>query len=302
MARSSASAALPRWQRRPDDRPHALMESAFKLLMRDGYRRIRLDDVADDAGVSKATVYCYFANKDDLLTRTVASRIAEKQAAIESQLASAGGSASERLRIFLHQFWTMSLTEQAGLWQRLLASEIVTEAPDVFAVWAKGSHSAMAIRRATHQGRTTSRRVPARRGRCRRGPADRIGVVTSGSFPRAFWHAAVRPMRLGPALRLGDGPAPVRASLAQAPDIATVTHGTLSSLVPHRLPHRLIRTTRGVPEHHGRARACPAAPSQRDHLDARAGRLDEPVDRDARRLRQRADSPAGIRLSDSPRL
>jgi hypothetical protein len=32
----------------------------------------------------------------------------------------------------------MSLTEQAGLWQRLLASEIVTEAPDVFAVWAKG--------------------------------------------------------------------------------------------------------------------------------------------------------------------
>jgi TetR/AcrR family transcriptional regulator, cholesterol catabolism regulator len=114
------------------------MESAFKLLMRDGYRRIRLDDVADDAGVSKATVYCYFANKDDLLTRTVASRIAEKQAAIESRLASAGGSASERLRMFLHQFWTMSLTEQAGLWQRLLASEIVTEAPDVFAVWAKG--------------------------------------------------------------------------------------------------------------------------------------------------------------------
>jgi AcrR family transcriptional regulator len=114
------------------------MESAFKLLMRDGYRRIRLDDVADDAGVSKATVYSYFANKDDLLTRTVASRIAEKQAAIESRLASAGGSASERLRIFLLQFWTMSLTEQAGLWQRLLASEIVTEAPDVFAVWAKG--------------------------------------------------------------------------------------------------------------------------------------------------------------------
>jgi hypothetical protein len=32
----------------------------------------------------------------------------------------------------------MSLTQQAGLWQRLLASEIVTEAPDVFAAWAKG--------------------------------------------------------------------------------------------------------------------------------------------------------------------
>src|SRR5215831_11411414 len=109
MARSFPPPALPRWQRRPDDRPRALMASALKLLIRDGYRRIRLDDVADDAGVSKATVYCYFENKDDLLTRTVASRVAEKQAAIESELASSGGSASERLRMFLYQFWTMSL-------------------------------------------------------------------------------------------------------------------------------------------------------------------------------------------------
>jgi Bacterial regulatory proteins, tetR family len=38
------------------------MASAFKLLMRRGYRRIRVEDVAADAGVSKATVYHYFAN------------------------------------------------------------------------------------------------------------------------------------------------------------------------------------------------------------------------------------------------
>ena len=114
------------------------MASAFKLLMRHGYRRIRVEDVAEDAGVSKATVYHYFASKDELLTRTVASRIADKHAAIEQRLASAGGTASDRLRLFLHQFWSMSLTPQHGLWQRLLVSEIVTEAPGVFAVWARG--------------------------------------------------------------------------------------------------------------------------------------------------------------------
>jgi AcrR family transcriptional regulator len=128
----------PRWQRRPDDRPRALMAAALKLLTRYGYRRIRVEDVADDAGVSKATVYHYFANKDELLTRTVAGRIAEKQAAIERRLASEGGTASDRLRLFLHEFWAMSLSSQAGLWQRLLVSEIVTEAPDVFAAWARG--------------------------------------------------------------------------------------------------------------------------------------------------------------------
>jgi TetR/AcrR family transcriptional regulator, cholesterol catabolism regulator len=114
------------------------MTSALKLLTRRGYRRIRLADVAADAGVSKATIYHYFDNKDDLLTQTVAARMTEKQAAIERRLASAGGTAAHRLRLFLSEFWAVSLTLQAGLWQRLLVSEIVTEAPDVFAAWARG--------------------------------------------------------------------------------------------------------------------------------------------------------------------
>jgi AcrR family transcriptional regulator len=139
MARAAADSTVHRrWQRRPDERPLALMASAFRLLTEQGYRRIRVEDVAEDAGVSKATVYHYFASKDDLLTRSVASRIADKHASIEHRLASAGGGPSDRLTLFLHQLWTIALTPQAGLWQRLLVSEIVTEAPDVFAVWARG--------------------------------------------------------------------------------------------------------------------------------------------------------------------
>ena len=33
------------------------MASALKLVKRHGYRRVRLEDIAKDAGVSKATVY-----------------------------------------------------------------------------------------------------------------------------------------------------------------------------------------------------------------------------------------------------
>jgi AcrR family transcriptional regulator len=138
LTRSTTSTVNPRWQRLPNDRPRALMASAFKLLLRRGYRRIRVEDVAEDAGVSKATVYHYFATKDELLTRCVANRIAAKHADIEQRLASAGGTASERLQIFLRRFWTVALTQQSGLWQRLLVSEIVTEAPDVFDVGARG--------------------------------------------------------------------------------------------------------------------------------------------------------------------
>jgi AcrR family transcriptional regulator len=127
-----------RWERRPDDRPRVLMTSALKLLKRHGYRRVRLEDIAKDAGVSKAIVYHYFANKDDLLTRSVASRMAERREEIERRVAEAGGPASDRLRLFLEDFWTNALTSQSGLWQRMVVGEMAREAPDVFAAWARG--------------------------------------------------------------------------------------------------------------------------------------------------------------------
>jgi hypothetical protein len=102
MGRASAPASVDRrWQRLPDDRPRVLMTSALKLLKRDGYRRVRHEDIA-------------------------------------RRVVSAGGSASDRLRLFLEDFWTNSLTAQSGLWQRMVVGEMATEAPDVFAAWAKG--------------------------------------------------------------------------------------------------------------------------------------------------------------------
>lgn len=114
------------------------MKSAVKLLLRRGYRRVRLEDIAADAGVSKATVYHYFRNKDTLLARAIEARMAEKEAALEPGAASAHGSAAARLRAFLRQFWAMALTPQAGIWQQLLVSEIATDAPDVFDAWIRG--------------------------------------------------------------------------------------------------------------------------------------------------------------------
>jgi AcrR family transcriptional regulator len=127
-----------RWQRRPADRPRLLMASALKLVKRHGYRRVRLEDIATDAGVSKATVYHYFANKDDLLTKSVVSRMAERQVDVERRIAERGGSASGRLELFLRDFWSMSLTSPSGLWQRVVMAEMPAEAPQVFAAWARG--------------------------------------------------------------------------------------------------------------------------------------------------------------------
>src|SRR5262245_12286635 len=136
MGRAAAPASVDRrWQRLPDDRPRLLMSSALKLLRRDGYRRVRVEDIARDAGVCKATVYHYFANKDDLLTRSVASRMAERQRQTEARIARLGGAAPDRLRLFLEDLWNHAQAPQVGLWLRMIVGEMADEAPDVFAAW-----------------------------------------------------------------------------------------------------------------------------------------------------------------------
>jgi AcrR family transcriptional regulator len=74
------------------------MTAALDLVRRHGYRRVRLEDIAAAAGVSKATVYHYFTNKDDLLTRAVATRMAGRHAEAEALLADAPPAAEARLR------------------------------------------------------------------------------------------------------------------------------------------------------------------------------------------------------------
>jgi AcrR family transcriptional regulator len=138
MAPRTATLSTPRWQRRPDDRPDALMASALKLVEQHGYRRVRLEDIAADAGVSKATVYHYFDNKDDLIARAVSARVADRKAADEALLAGTGPSSAERLRTYLRHFWDRSLTSHWGIWQRMLISEIVAEAPQIFHAAAEG--------------------------------------------------------------------------------------------------------------------------------------------------------------------
>jgi AcrR family transcriptional regulator len=151
-----AESALPRWQRRPDDRPAALMASALKLVKQQGYRRVRLEDIAADAGVSKATVYHYFTNKDELITRALSERVAERQAEAEALLARSGPSARDRLTAFLRHFWDVQLTPAVGVWQRLIVSEIVTDAPPIFRAWARGLVNRWTlVERLIREGQTT---------------------------------------------------------------------------------------------------------------------------------------------------
>jgi len=66
----------PKWRRRKEARPKELLEAALTLFGEYGYAQTRLDDVAARAGISKGTVYLYFASKQDLFEAVVRERAA----------------------------------------------------------------------------------------------------------------------------------------------------------------------------------------------------------------------------------
>ena len=62
----TAPVVAPR-QRRKQARPQELLEAALDLFVEKGFAATRAEEVARRAGVSKGTLYVYFADKGELL-------------------------------------------------------------------------------------------------------------------------------------------------------------------------------------------------------------------------------------------
>lgn len=61
----------PRWQRRAEARPQELLDAALTVFVERGYAQARLEEIAERAGVAKATLYRYYENKLELFQAVV---------------------------------------------------------------------------------------------------------------------------------------------------------------------------------------------------------------------------------------
>ena len=65
----------PRWRRRKEARPAEILDAALSTFTAKGFAGTRLDDVAALAGISKGTLYLYFADKTGLFEAVVHERL-----------------------------------------------------------------------------------------------------------------------------------------------------------------------------------------------------------------------------------
>jgi AcrR family transcriptional regulator len=129
------AAKKPKWERKAEERPGALLQAALEVFCKQGYRAARLESVAEAAGVSKGTIYRYFKNKEDLLKQALEERLRLKLEDAEQALQEHPGDAIAKLRFMVERHRKMSAQPDWGRFQRLMFGEIANEIPGLFRFW-----------------------------------------------------------------------------------------------------------------------------------------------------------------------
>ncbi|MFN7882043.1 MAG: TetR/AcrR family transcriptional regulator [bacterium] len=112
-------------ERRKEARPGELLAAALALFVEKGYAATRAEEVARRAGVSKGTLFLYFASKEDLFRAVVRENIVGRFAEWNAEFETFEGTTPEMLRYALMTWWErIGRTPAAGI-TKLMMSEAV---------------------------------------------------------------------------------------------------------------------------------------------------------------------------------
>ncbi|MDO4231927.1 MAG: TetR/AcrR family transcriptional regulator [Lautropia sp.] len=93
------------WERRKEHRPSELLEAATEVFVTRGYAAARLDDIAARAGVSKGTLYLYYAGKEELFKAVVRVKFVPIINEFQARIEQATGSSEALLTEILESWW-----------------------------------------------------------------------------------------------------------------------------------------------------------------------------------------------------
>lgn len=109
-------------ERRKEDRPRELLEAALALFVEQGFAATKAEQVAKRAGVSKGTLFLYFASKEELFKAVVRENIVGQFSEFNVALDGFTGSTESLLRNFMAAWWQrVGATHSAGICKLMLS-------------------------------------------------------------------------------------------------------------------------------------------------------------------------------------
>ena len=120
---ATSPAAPHRPSRRKQARPGELLAAALDLFVEKGYAATRVEEVARRAGVSKGTLFLYFASKEELFKEVVRENISGRFPQWSDEVDAFPGSSAALLRYAMQVWWAhVGDTKASGI-SKLIMSE-----------------------------------------------------------------------------------------------------------------------------------------------------------------------------------
>src|SRR6185436_11159914 len=95
----------PRWRRQPEARPGQILDAALDVFAECGVAAARLEDIGKRAGVSKATIYLYFPNKEALFREVIRGTIVSAIESSERAVDEFKGPATDAFVAHMRRYW-----------------------------------------------------------------------------------------------------------------------------------------------------------------------------------------------------
>lgn len=95
------------------ERKNQILDAAMVVFARSGFHEARMDDIVQEAGLSKGTLYWYFKSKEEIITAISQRLFATDIESVESLL-KAEGTVSERLQQLIRER-VQGLQEMSGV-------------------------------------------------------------------------------------------------------------------------------------------------------------------------------------------
>ena len=130
-----SSAIQPRWRRQPEARPGQILDAALEVFAECGVAAARLEDIGKRAGVSKATIYLYFPNKEELFREVIRGTIVSAIESGERAVQEFEGSATESYVAHMRRYWGFIRSPKFAPIFRLVHAEL-THYPDLARFYA----------------------------------------------------------------------------------------------------------------------------------------------------------------------
>lgn len=112
-----------RWKRRKAARPQEILEAAMGVFAEKGFARTRMEDIARKAGVTKGTIYLYFANKEAVFEELVRDSIGHALEQVLQSVERFEGPTGDLLRFALTAIGQFVLTSDRVVLPKIVIAE-----------------------------------------------------------------------------------------------------------------------------------------------------------------------------------